>query len=285
MAKLPFTQEVYTSPYELVEEVIDLDKEQEGSVPLNAGLNIIGKINPKYEIRGATKTKITPSVFFDKITEHSTEPTTLRKDTPAGDPMHKGLLKFGKSVPWIQPTLIKCAMFDVENNYSTNVCGLPVEQYKRKLTFVEAVQGVEGDEYLAPINRGTSLGFPYVIDWNHPDGKRAAFGKDAWTMNTTQAQKIKRDVDELEKRCAEGEQSGVYWTDTLKDERRPIEKVRMGKTRVFCAGPVHFTILFRMYFLGFAAWIMRNRNSNEISTGTNVYSFDWNNIARKMNVS
>jgi hypothetical protein len=37
-----------------------------------------------------------------------------------------------------------------------------------------------------------------------------------------------------------------------------------------------------MYFLGFAAWIMHNRNHNEISTGTNVFSMDWDIIARKI---
>ncbi|APG78449.1 hypothetical protein 1 [Wuhan millipede virus 3] len=282
IAKMPFAQQIFTEPYEMIEEEIPLDAEREGSVPMGAGLNVIGKMAPRYNIRGATKTKITPSVFFDKVTEHKTMPTVLRKDGPAGDPMERGLLKFGKSVPWIQPTLIKVATNDVENNYNINACGLSPQQYRRKLDYCEAVCGVPDDEYMAPINRGTSLGFPYVVDWNHPNGKREAFGTDEWKLDTPQAKKIERDVMELEDKCRRGEQAGVYWTDTLKDERRPLEKVKAGKTRVFCAGPVHFTILFRMYFLGFAAWIMRNRNSNEISTGTNVYSYDWNNIARKL---
>ena len=274
--------QVFSDPYELIEEPIELEKEKVGSVPCKAGLNIIGKMPKKYEIRGATKTKITPSVFFDKVTEHTTEPTTLRKDTAAGDPMEKGLVKFGKSTPWIEPKLIKMATADVKNNYEINVCGVSSALYRRKLTYLEGVQGVEGDEFMAPINRKTSLGFPYVIEYNHPKGKREAFGEEEWKMDTPQAKKIEEDVLELEQRCREGRQSGVYWTDTLKDERRPIAKVRAGKTRVFCAGPVHFTILFRMYFLGFAAWIMRNRNHNEVSTGTNVYSYDWNNIVRKL---
>jgi hypothetical protein len=101
-------------------------------------------------------------------------------------------------------------------------------------------------------------------------------------MDTKLALEIENDVNELIGSCRANVQENVFWTDTLKDERRPIEKVKAGKTRVFCAGPVHFTIAFRQYFLGFAAWLMKNRNANEISTGTNVFSHDWQEIVSKL---
>lgn len=74
----------------------------------------------------------------------------------------------------------------------------------------------------------------------------------------------------------------TIWTDTLKDERRPIDKVNAGKTRVFAGGPIDYTLVFRKYFLGFAAAVADNRNHNEISVGTNVYSSDWTVIATLM---
>lgn len=280
--EMPLQFQMFSEPYEIVEEVHDLEAEQVDSVPLRVGLNVLGRVAQKYEIRGATQTKITPSPLFDKITEHKTIPATLHRNGPAGDPMLKGLTKFAKQVPWILPTYIKIAMSDVANNYNINVTGVDVNFYKRKLTYIEAVQGVQEEEYMAPLNRGTSLGFPYVIEFSHPKGKREAFGDEEWIMDSPQALRIEEDVKKLEDSCRKGIQRGVYWTDTLKDERRPIAKVKAGKTRVFCAGPVHFTILFRMYFLGFAAWIMKNRNVNEIATGTNVYSMDWHIIAQKL---
>jgi hypothetical protein len=56
----------------------------------------------------------------------------------------------------------------------------------------------------------------------------------------------------------------------------------VGKTRVFSAGPMDFTLVFRKYFLGFSAHCAKNRIDNEISIGTNVYSHDWTRTAKKL---
>jgi len=83
--------------------------------------------------------------------------------------------------------------------------------------------------------------------------------------------------------CAKlGKRTPTVWTDTLKDERRPIEKVDQLKTRVFANGPMDYTIAFRMYFLGFIAHIMENRIINEQSIGTNPFGYDWTKTAKKL---
>jgi len=51
---------------------------------------------------------------------------------------------------------------------------------------------------------------------------------------------------------------------------------------VFAAGPMHYTLAFRKYFLGFAAHCAKNRIDNEISIGTNVYSLDWTRTAQRL---
>jgi len=86
----------------------------------------------------------------------------------------------------------------------------------------------------------------------------------------------------LEKLAKRGVRIPFIWTDTFKDERRPIAKVDELKTRVFAAGPMDYLILFRMYFLGFMANIMENRVSNEQSIGTNPFSSDWKKTATKL---
>jgi hypothetical protein len=68
----------------------------------------------------------------------------------------------------------------------------------------------------------------------------------------------------------------------LKDERRPLEKVRVGKTRVFSAGPMDFVVAFRKYFLGFCAHVAENRIDNEIAVGINPYSYDWTHLAKHL---
>jgi len=248
------------------------------SVPLTKGLMIHGKtIIP---VSSGAKTKIKPSPFYGYV-EPLTKPAFLHRIGDI-DPMYNGLVKYGKEVPRIDPKLIAISVNDIRNNIDFNMSRRDIEKYQRILTYDEALLGVDGDEFLAPINRSTSMGYPYASTIVQPRGKRKAFGDDEWTMNTDLAKQIRVDVEILLQNCRDGKQTGVYWSDTLKDERRPIAKVDAGKTRVFCGGPVHFTIAFRQYFLGFAAWIMHNRNHNEVSVGTNVFSGDWNDIVRKL---
>ena len=277
LKKVPFECQCYTE-LDLPIFEIPIDEVTSGSVPLNEGLYVHGTTEKHTKTGGGTK--IIPSPLYG-LFEPKTMPTSLRPINGI-DPMNKGVKKFGKEVPLIDPELLEPCIADVANNLVLNVTRRDIAKYKRVLTYEEAVIGVPEDEFLAPINRSTSMGFPYVFDHSDLRGKRRAFGDDEWTLDSELALKVKEDVDFLEQKCKLGIQTNVYWSDTLKDERRPIEKVQAGKTRVFCGGPVHMTILFRMYFLGFAAWIMHNRNSNEISTGTNVYSEDWSEIVRKL---
>jgi hypothetical protein len=93
---------------------------------------------------------------------------------------------------------------------------------------------------------------------------------------------LRADVDELIEDCRIGKISNVFFVDTLKDERREKAKVDVGKTRVFSAGPQHFVVAFRKYFLPFAAWLMHNRIDNEVAVGSNPYSLDWERIAKRL---
>nr|WPR18354.1 MAG: RNA-dependent RNA polymerase [Crogonang virus 70] len=277
LEKAPMRAQYYTQIDMPITEV-ERTEMSVGHVPLGAGLFVHGTTNMSTSSGG--NTKLQPSKLHGIVTP-LTMPAQL-KATKESNPMMKGLMKFGKEVPMINPTIIGICANDVANNLRLNVTRLDFEKYQRILSYEEAVQGVEGDTFLAAINRGTSMGFPFAVLYHNPHGKRMAYGEDEWTMDSPLALEIKAKVLELEENCRKGIQTGVYWADTLKDERRPIEKVLQGKTRVFCGGPVHFTILFRKYFLGFAAWIMHNRNANEIATGTNVYSADWNEIVYKL---
>lgn len=275
-AKIPFQYQNYVE-IDLPCETIVTDERVCGSVPLDAGLMVHGKTD--LPLSSGNTSKIMPSALYG-ITQPKTMPAKL-KPFAGVDPMYNGLIKYGKNVPRINPKLIEIAVNDVKNNFVLNECHRDMNDYRRVLSYEESVLGVPGDDFLAPINRSTSMGYPYTAK-QKLRGKRDAFGEDEWDFNSDLAKQVKKDVDTLIENCRKGIQTGVYWSDTLKDERRPIEKVMAGKTRVFCGGPVHFTLAFRQYFLGFAAWMMYNRNANEVSVGTNVYSPDWNEIVRKL---
>jgi hypothetical protein len=68
----------------------------------------------------------------------------------------------------------------------------------------------------------------------------------------------------------------------LKDAKIPIAKANVGKTRLFTACPLHYTILFRQYFLPFIAHSMRNRVQNSIAVGINPMSPEWDLLAKRL---
>lgn len=262
-----------------VDNVIPLDLEviRCDDVPCE-GLMVHGKL--PHKIIGGMNTKITPSPLHNVLSASLTKPT-FSVNVKEKDSMYKGLTKYTANPPRLQPGLLKMASEDVSNLMHINWLDKDPRQYVRVLTYEEAVMGTE-DEFMAGLNRKSSCSYPWSIMYPHLNGKKQVFGTDEWTMDSPLALEIKQAVLDLEQKCYDGIQTDVLWTDTLKDERRPIGKVDEGKIRVFCAGPVHFTILFRMYFLGFAAWTMHSRNVNGVSTGTNVYSHDWDVIAQKL---
>lgn len=256
---------------------IDLEVIRCDDVPCE-GLIVHGKL--PHKIVGGTNTKITPSPLHDVIAPALTKPT-FSVNVKEKDSMYKGLVKYTANPPRLQPGLLKMATEDVSNLMHINWLDKDPRNYMRVLTYEEAVLGTE-DEYIAPLNRKSSCSYPWTVKYPHLTGKKQVFGSDEWTLDTPLAKEVRQAVLDLEQKCYDGIQTDVLWTDTLKDERRPKGKVDDGKIRVFCAGPVHFTILFRMYFLGFAAWTMHSRNVNGVSTGTNVYSEDWDIIVQKL---
>lgn len=254
-----------------------------GSITTRIGLEVLG--SAELGVRQQTQTKIIPSRISDAFAMYGYPkkmPSAL-KPVVVGDavvdPMTLGTTKYAKVVPLLDSDLVRECVKDVANNfYYSSINEGPLD-FQRVLTDTEMFEG-NRDILVEPLNRSTSMGYPFAQLHRGANGKRIAFGVDEWTYDTPVAKEIIQAVNDLERDCEDGIQRGVVWTDTLKDEKRPVEKVSKGKTRVFTAGPVHYTLLFRKYFGGFTGWIMRNHIYNEIAVGTNVYSGDWNEMAK-----
>jgi hypothetical protein len=198
----------------------------------------------------------------------------VKVDGKTIDPMYEGLKKGGDIPPFLDEKKLAAAINDVERVVNSNIA----PEHARVLTDMEAVTGYEGDEFVGPINRKSSPGFPWVRDKQGKPGKTKWLGSDEYTLDP----ELKKRMGEIVERALDNERTPAIWSDTLKDERRPFAKVRAGKTRVFSAGPIDYTLVFRKYFLGFAAHCAKNRIDNEISIGTNVYSYDWTKTAKRL---
>ena len=143
---------------------------------------------------------------------------------------------------------LDCVSFDLNRVAETHVTkdyllnmGNPM-----LLTIEQGVMGIPSDPTINPINAKKSPGYPYsALGLNF--GKKPWVGKEC-KCDGERWHELKKDIEDLREQCKTGIPA-VYFVATLKDELRPLEKVDQFKTRVFCAGPMHFTILFRTYFL------------------------------------
>jgi len=230
-----------------------------------------------YKVASPTKTALRESAVHGMITAPTTAPSALAPKIVEGvrvDPMQLGLKKAGRIPPSLDLNRLNIALNDVERVVNT----IPDPNHARILTDDEAVAGVEGDAFLAPINRKSSPGFPLTKEKKGLPGKMRWLGEVEYKLDP----EIKAEMARVVENAKHNVRTPTIWTDTLKDERRPLEKVAMAKTRVFAAGPMVYTLVFRKYFLGFAAHCAKNRIDNEISIGTNVYSLDWTRTAERL---
>lgn len=245
----------------------------------------LGKSDKK--VGQAVKTAILPSCISGKLSEPFMKPALLKPKMINGvlhNPLLKGLKKCGVETAVLLEEEVKSAAQDVAqvtlNQYNTL---LDIKKYQRILTYEEAICGTGDDDFMCAINRTTSPGFPYSLENKGSPGKTRWMGSGMeFDFTGPDAMQLRKDVDQLLENCKNGKITDVLFIDTLKDERREIAKVDIGKTRVFSAGPQHFVVAFRKYFLPFSAWLMHNRIDNEVAVGTNPYSLDWERIAKRL---
>jgi len=224
------------------------------------------------------KTELRPSLVYGKIDQIKTKPAVLRnveRDGQMIDIKQLNLKKNAMDTPFIDSSLCERAYASVRKVWLQNVR----KELRRVLTWEETVKGSDVSEYIGPVNRTSSPGYPWILNRkNGSKGKQGWFGVDDYILSP----EVLKAVEYRIAQAKLGKRVPVLWVDTLKDERRPISKVDALKTRVFNNGPMDFSLTFRMYYLGFIAHLMENRNMNEVSIGTNVYSQDWKKITLKL---
>lgn len=184
------------------------------------------------------------------------------------DPMAKARIKASPAPFMMDEELLNASVLSFTQKINVDVN--PMD--RRVLTYEEAILGIDGQEVYASINRSTSPGYGWV---KRGKGKTEWLGE--FEFDTTN-EELRSEYSALVELCKTNRPT-VIWSDTLKDEKRPIGKVDAGKTRLFSVGEMAYTIAFRQYFLGFIAHMMRHKIDFESCVGINAYSRDWTKLA------
>nr|APG78009.1 hypothetical protein 1 [Beihai picorna-like virus 91] len=245
--------------------------EPEDVSPLSNSLSL-GRVR-----KGVTlprETSIRPSPLHG-IFEVKKAPAILH--VPGEDTLLKNAQKMTKETVLLDEQLLDKCENDINNLLSTSNAE---QEVKRVLTTSEAIAGIHECEFIDGLNRSTSPGYPYIHDRAGKPGKTKWLGNgDEYIVDNPELLDAVHEMEEAAKQGIALLHHGVF-TASLKDERRPIEKLH--KTRVFTACNIALSTLIRKYTLGFVKHCCENRIENEIGLGTNVYSQDWNRIAKRL---
>jgi len=220
------------------------------------------------------KSTIQRSSLYGFIAEPTTKPAKLKpfiKDGEVVDPLEMARKKADTpNVPVDQTILKQCV-----HHYTQKLLDLKQKSDdEANLTWEEAIKGKE-DEWYQPIKRNTSPGYGW------PAGNKTKYLGENETYVTDHPEVLAK-RDEYMKRLMAGQRAGGIFTDSLKDERRSIEKVEAGKTRLYAAAEMVWCIIFRQYFMGFNAHVMRNCIAAESCVGINPFGMQWSQLADLM---
>lgn len=134
-----------------------------------------------------------------------------------------------------------------------------------------AVNGISGDPWINRLPMSTSGGFYF------PGPKKKYFERlDEETYKPND--EVLSLVDSIEESYALGQRANVVFNGTLKDEATKQSKIDSGKTRVFTACDVAFSLVVRKQYLRITKAFMKNNFITECAVGMNCYSEDWGKL-------
>ncbi len=236
-------------------------------------------------IYGPTESKIRRSCMYGAVADVLTRPAPLkrfRNGSEIIDPRKNALQRYSR--PCYSEVSERKVKMCARSLLARMVENSAPWQKESSITFEEAVLGRPGVKFFDSIPRKTSAGYPYVLDpqpgYAH---KEWYFGKgQEYDLSRVQCQDLKKEVEEVLRRAAQGERSFMPFVDVLKDETVTHAKAEIGKTRLVNACSIHLTIATRMMFMPFSKWVMDNRIENHVAVGMNPYSHEWDVLARRL---
>lgn len=230
-----------------------------------------------------TKSSIMRSPIFDEVKLHTTIPCHLFEFTRDGetiDPWYNAISKYNHE-PFDLSKHVLAQVERAANQYFYMLNDTMIRRYTpRVFTLEEAIHGVENDEFFGPVPSGTSAGYPMNVQGNE-NLKKLLFAADRNSPEYLSIfERIREEVELAECTYATGSRPEFFYVDYLKDERKKIEKVHQGKTRMFSGGPAILFFLFRKHFGWFDSHFKSNKIRNWSAIGVNPFSSEWDHIAK-----
>lgn len=149
----------------------------------------------------------------------------------------------------------------------------------RKLRVIDAetnLYGAESNSFISHINFGSGAGFPY----NKPKFEvMVPTTREGFPQGTFKLSEFTQErVDAAEIKLSEGVRPNFVFNASLKDEPISLQKMQMGKIRVFMAICLEGLFLLRKYFLSLIALFQTWNFATEAAIGMDATGPDWDDI-------
>jgi len=276
-------------PVEYLHTIVDVIPPEDYPSYAPGGFHmVLGRLKTR-QIASPLKSDIIPSPLFDRVFTHTTEPVCLTGSDPRNttgiSPMVECVKKFDNQAgqwDYIDRVTSREHSFKELLIYTKDYTGP-----RHILTMDEAINGIPG--FIEPLNMRTSPGYPFILDKkSNQIGKTSFFdqskiddnGKIYYQPKPELAAAIDKIITtaQTEKWCIDN-----YYMDWLKDERRKIEKVRLGKTRMFNIHNMAWVIVMRRYFGSALAAYHHASIHNGSTIGINMHGSDVTRLIRHLN--
>lgn len=269
-------------------ELARLDDVPEKATIPEGNFTIMGSLKPGEAPRRAEKTGLRKSVIHGEVYEPQCEPAILSSKDPRipeyGLPkgysaLWSGVKKFGQRTEEFHPehmALVKDYIKGILFHHMDDLA-----KVRRVCSENEAINGNDAFGWES-MDMDTSPGFQWTKDRRVGDvGKRHLFDGEPGQYRV-KVPELRNTLDQMESEMRDGMMTKNLWTCTLKDEKREKWKVKLGKTRVFIAAPVTYTMLCRKYTLAFSSSFIRCRLKIPSAVGINTFSTEWNEMISKL---
>lgn len=249
------------------------------------GLTVLGEIprlvEPEFKCNRVPiltlprKSKISKSLVYDIMEEDygpsTVAPARLRPfelDGEVVSPFFKAMTKLPRGSPMV---LAKYDETIVE--HLTDTFFQWRSHFQPEVLSIDST--INGEGLLNAVEMTTSAGFPYSV-LDNSNGK-APFFKIVQETPRKYAMGpfLQRQYEDRITKARQGEIKETYFIDTLKDETRELEKVRIGKTRMFQIAPMDLNLLMRQYFGAFINHAQSCYIDGEGAVGINANSHEW----------
>ena len=262
---------------------------------LHPNLEFIGHVSPQDARFATRKHDLKESPCFGEIFPATKGLSVLSKNDKRvevpidGEILTEALKKFTLETKPIPPPQAEMALQVVMAEMGN--LRDPFLDMPRVWTEDEAINGLfypggQGRVHQAPpMNMDTSAGFPYKRPPGAEPGKKFLFSRrdhpliPGCPLYTVSDPRLRTELDQAYEQLEKGVVPFMVWTNCLKSEKRPLEKVKTASTRLFTAAPTAAVILFRRYFGSYCAAVRAGAPRGGLAkVGMDATGIDWHNM-------